>query len=316
MSKALGQAFLAYQVRQLESQGIRSQREPAKRRHIGTTSSNMSKPTEQNTGDRNMSIRSRAPYSEPAPPNRNKGIPSRIIIDASALIFALDQVKGWCMAAAKPLKIVVPLEGNERALHNCPEIPGLTCNIVLNTLDLLKKGTSFISVQARAASRLLEDQVGVNQRIVLQEDGAASVWHEASASTSLPPPLWLRNLLTCAIWERDHSNEPIALAFVESTRTFEGDESKGTERVQGKLVYEWAKSLGITPLSLAESRKKDNQVYSGRRPTPGGATEGRHRRTRNSQSSLPHEPLVEKQPPSQLATTGVRLLARGEKLGP
>ena len=45
----------------------------------------------------------------------------------------------------------------------------LECSVdhatALNTLDLLKKGTSALAHRARAASRILEAQVGTNPRI-------------------------------------------------------------------------------------------------------------------------------------------------------
>ena len=47
---------------------------------------------------------------------------------------------------------------------------------VLNTLDLLKKGTSPIAIHARAASRFLESQVGANPRIRVQRDEEFIPW--------------------------------------------------------------------------------------------------------------------------------------------
>lgn len=49
-------------------------------------------------------------------------------------------------------------------------------DVALNTLDLLKKGTSPLAQRARAASRMLEQQVGANPRIKVQRDEAYVLW--------------------------------------------------------------------------------------------------------------------------------------------
>jgi hypothetical protein len=102
--------------------------------------------------------------------------------------------------------------------------------LVLNTLDLLKKGSSPVAIHARAASRFLEDQVGSNERIRVQRDDEFIPWDEfyASASASaaaaqtaielpateavnrstLPSedlaPEWTRQIVCCAAWEVAH----------------------------------------------------------------------------------------------------------------
>lgn len=77
---------------------------------------------------------------------------------------------------------------------------------VLNTLDLLKKGTSPLSQRARAASRVLEAQVGTNPRIRVQQDDAFVSWEAISFNANAPNPLmgspeWLRRTICCACWE-------------------------------------------------------------------------------------------------------------------
>ncbi|KIO24359.1 hypothetical protein M407DRAFT_102435 [Tulasnella calospora MUT 4182] len=82
----------------------------------------------------------------------------RIVVDASVLIHALGTVRTWCRDSSKEV-VIIPLEA-------------------LNTLDLLKKGTSHTAVQARHASRLLEAQVGTNPRILVQQDHGYIPWEE------------------------------------------------------------------------------------------------------------------------------------------
>lgn len=108
----------------------------------------------------------------------------------------------------------------------------------LNTLDLLKKGTSALAQRARAASRILEAQVGTNPRIRVQQDDAFVPWDaipfsalnvtpatsttaptSTSESTTLPTtspataladapdasPEWVRRTVCCARWELDNA---------------------------------------------------------------------------------------------------------------
>ena len=50
--------------------------------------------------------------------------------------------------------------------------------LALNTLDILKKGTTPLAQRACAASRILEAQVGMNPRIIVQRDDAFVLWNE------------------------------------------------------------------------------------------------------------------------------------------
>lgn len=93
--------------------------------------------------------------------------------------------------------------------------------VALNTLDLLKKGTSSLAQRARAASRILEAQVGTNPRIRVQRDDAFVPWDqiefrdltpdddkEKHASQTLHlsgSPEWVRRMICCARWEIDHA---------------------------------------------------------------------------------------------------------------
>ena len=97
--------------------------------------------------------------------------------------------------------------------------------IVLNTLDLIKRGTTPLAQRARAASRILEQQVGTNPRIKVQRDEAYVLWDdipfllakegkggengnaegEKESVLMLPEntPEWLRRTVACARWELD-----------------------------------------------------------------------------------------------------------------
>ncbi|KAJ7320746.1 hypothetical protein DFH08DRAFT_970473 [Mycena albidolilacea] len=91
-----------------------------------------------------------------------------VVVDASVLVHALHQVKRWCREGREEV-VIVPLEA-------------------LNTLDLLKKGTSQLAQRARAASRILEAQVGANPRIRVQRDDAFVPWDRIAFSASAPNP--------------------------------------------------------------------------------------------------------------------------------
>lgn len=88
-------------------------------------------------------------------------------------------------------------------------------------MDLLKKGSSPLAQRARAASRILESQVGTNPRIRVQRDDAFVLWDEipfrGPTSDESPvdtvvrsgvpctelasPPEWLRRTICCGRWE-------------------------------------------------------------------------------------------------------------------
>jgi hypothetical protein len=94
----------------------------------------------------------------------------------------------------------------------------------LNTLDLLKKGSTPLAQRARTASRVLESQVGTNPRVRVQQDSAFVLWDKiafdedpttTTASTpnssAIPPstspsPEWVRRTICCAQWETEHAD--------------------------------------------------------------------------------------------------------------
>ncbi|CCM02728.1 uncharacterized protein FIBRA_04835 [Fibroporia radiculosa] len=113
-----------------------------------------------------------------------------VVVDASVLVHALAQVKKWCRDGREEI-VIVPLEA-------------------LNTLDLLKKGMSSLAQRARAASRILEAQVGTNPRICVQRDDAFVPW-DSIVERQLPgapptgSPEWVRRTICCARWEVEHA---------------------------------------------------------------------------------------------------------------
>ncbi|KDQ07806.1 hypothetical protein BOTBODRAFT_180375 [Botryobasidium botryosum FD-172 SS1] len=144
-----------------------------------------------------------------APPGRS--LASTIVVDASVLVYALGQIRSWCREDRHE-EIIIPLEA-------------------LNTLDLLKKGSSQLAQRARAASRVLEEQVGANPRIKVQRDAEFVLWDDVFRGATIldgdiegdspglhdkangdtkatrvpvpdaPAPEWMRQVVCCALWE-------------------------------------------------------------------------------------------------------------------
>ncbi|KAG2362096.1 hypothetical protein BDR07DRAFT_1407938 [Suillus spraguei] len=179
MSRALGAAFLSHQVEQLEKSVTRG---PASgnwrdRRHpqadLGNTNRrgviNHAPKQRPSSGNRSA----KKPAAEAVPEREHNEVKVQkprksseetrgekdadiVVVDASVLVHALHQVKKWCRDGRDEI-VIVPLEA-------------------LNTLDLLKKGTSPLAQRARSASRILEAQVGTNPRIRVQRDDAFVPW--------------------------------------------------------------------------------------------------------------------------------------------
>ncbi|KDQ58141.1 hypothetical protein JAAARDRAFT_193590 [Jaapia argillacea MUCL 33604] len=131
-----------------------------------------------------------------------------VVLDASVLVHSIGQVKKWCRDDRDEI-VIVPLEA-------------------LNTLDLLKKGTSTLAQRARAASRILEAQVGTNPRIRVQQDDAFVLWDEITFSDNpvsddadnlarQGSPEWVRRTICCAKWEAGHAPKPAAVASDKAT---------------------------------------------------------------------------------------------------
>lgn len=183
---------------------------------------------------------------------------------------------------------------------------------VLNTLDLLKKGTSPLSQRARAASRVLEAQVGTNPRIRVQQDDAFVSWEAISFNGNTPNPLmgspeWLRRTICCACWEAEHpavqatpsdpgtesklvfaviaqNSEPVTLApknpsLMESPVPLPTPHvNKFEPRTTGTLAAYWAARAG---LDVFEVRPLPEDTYSNRKhEDPESAS--------RSRKSIPH----------------------------
>ncbi|KAJ7844638.1 hypothetical protein B0H13DRAFT_126493 [Mycena leptocephala] len=226
MSRALGAAFLNHQVEQLEKSAAsgnwRSRapnpqasskrvQQPGNNATIATTT----KPSpRKKTGGVLIIPRDTPPVSVRRSMEEEKDA-DVVVVDASVLVHALHQVKRWCRDGREEI-VIVPLEA-------------------LNTLDLLKKGTSALAQRARAASRILEAQVGTNPRIRVQQDDAFVPWDTipfatpntttsvttdstttssattttTASSTATPAstddrdasPEWVRRTVCCARWE-------------------------------------------------------------------------------------------------------------------
>jgi hypothetical protein len=107
MSKALGQAFLSHQVRQLEagaSKRGRHGRRGGPPMHIDDRPRNIISKSLPN--DSAVTAIVAQDTTKPSPPVANK----RIVVDASVLVHALDQVRKWCLDD-KAGRLIVPLEG-------------------------------------------------------------------------------------------------------------------------------------------------------------------------------------------------------------
>jgi len=244
MSRALGAAFLHHQVEQLEksvssnpptSGNWRDRRPPingssgAGRR--GPNSPSAKGPPRKKAGgdgSSGMVTGERLPArdkdfdrSTNFSPTRKRGSREEerkakdadiVVVDASVLINALYQVKKWCRDGREEV-IIVPLEGEFHQMNSLNQ-KFIFCTTALNTLDLLKKGTSSLAQKARAASRILEAQVGTNPRIRVQRDDAFVLWDQikfdesASANPNVCPE-WVRRIICCVQWENEHPDEEL-----------------------------------------------------------------------------------------------------------
>jgi hypothetical protein len=136
----------------------------------------------------------------------------------------------------------------------------------LNTLDLLKKGITPLAQRARAASRILEAQVGVNDRIQVQSDAAFVLWDSIpftgasdtdKASDAGTSPEWVRRTICCARYETDKAEKDTV--GVETNQTQTGTEATTTTKSstpKKKVVFAVAQSTAQAPLiakSLSDS---------------------------------------------------------------
>ncbi|KAF8731563.1 hypothetical protein AX14_004675 [Amanita brunnescens Koide BX004] len=217
MSRALGAAFLSHQVEQLEKSvnarggpGSANWRDRPHTARSATAYQRSQHPRSTSATPSTTAKKARDPRRS-SDEERERGA-DIIVIDASVLVHALYQVKRWCKDGREEI-LIVPLEG-ELCIHECSPCLASTA---LNTLDLLKKGTSSLAQRARAASRILEAQVGTNPRIRVQRDEAFVYWDKITFNTAedtatpgpalqspVPSPEWVRRTVCCAKWEVDN----------------------------------------------------------------------------------------------------------------
>ncbi|KAH9927673.1 uncharacterized protein B0H18DRAFT_932429 [Fomitopsis serialis] len=197
MSRALGAAFLNHQVQQLEKTvsdvgpGGANWRDRRTPKHFDRQGHNdgkrprgaPTKPAWKRDGESTEIDSDETGRQGGGKVEKDADV---IVVDASVLVHAINQVKKWCREGREEI-VIVPLEA-------------------LNTLDLLKKGMSSLAQRARAASRILEAQVGTNPRIRVQRDDAFVLW-DGVFDKQVPPtssPEWVRRTICCARWEIDH----------------------------------------------------------------------------------------------------------------
>lgn len=287
MSKALGAAFLNHQVEQLEksaaSRNWRASGNPqtyAKRSGANTTTTTTIAAAPKGSPRKKTIAPMGGVFTLPAPgaPLARRSLEDDsghdadvVVVDASVLVHALHQIKRWCRDGRSEV-LIVPLEA-------------------LNTLDLLKKGTSPIAQRARAASRILEAQVGSNPRIRVQQDAAFVPWDTIafpsprssteSTDATAPEPRartatagpetaqeWVRQTICCARWEIDDAKTNAGGAATPRTvrlailapdanapiiATSDAAVSKHEPRAAGALVSHWAMRAGIDVLPIAPS---------------------------------------------------------------
>ncbi|KZT30223.1 hypothetical protein NEOLEDRAFT_318632 [Neolentinus lepideus HHB14362 ss-1] len=235
MSRALGAAFLNHQVEQLEKTVTSGpatnsnnwrERKRSPHEHIdrGITPTGRGKrPLVPGAGKRGGETE-RPKTRDGERWDKDADI---VVVDASVLIHCIGQFKRWCRDDRQEI-VIVPLEA-------------------LNTLDLLKKGTSPLAQRARAASRILEAQVGVNSRIRVQRDDAFVLWDDitftgddqdkdkvSAANTGLGSPEWVRRTICCARWEVNSSTA--AVISGENNNTLADDKKISDKTLPGPKV--------------------------------------------------------------------------------
>ncbi|KAI9456042.1 hypothetical protein BJY52DRAFT_608552 [Lactarius psammicola] len=300
MSRALGAAFLTHQVEQLEKsvsaspprnnnnynhnhntnwrerQRSHPQSTDSRRGQLPvggikfttTTSPTTNQPYQRDQKERPMTVGA-GPRKRGAedPHPRRGGAKDKdadvVVVDASVLVNALGQLKRWCRDGQEEI-IIVPLEA-------------------LNTLDLLKKGSTPLAQRARTASRMLESQVGTNPRVRVQQDAAFVLWDQiafsddepSSPSSSpttapaSPSPEWVRRTICCARWEAEHADSArprVVLATLAQSPPpqpqqagagispvplpLSAPQNRHEPRASGTLVAYWARRARVTVLEV------------------------------------------------------------------
>ncbi|KAI0631776.1 hypothetical protein C8Q77DRAFT_1061298 [Trametes polyzona] len=313
MSRALGAAFLNHQVEQLEKSvhtggNWRGRRSPdnwrgdAKRTTSGPGSKTIRKRNESGGGGEE-GVRGESQREDRRSEDSGRGGKDAdvVVVDASVLVHGLYHIKKWCRDGREEV-IIVPLEA-------------------LNTLDLLKKGTTVLAQRARAASRILEAQVGTNPRIRVQQDDAFVPWDsipfdDQSGTTLNTSPEWVRRTICCARWEVEHANDKVkdgklakpprvVLAVASPPAELHADSANPApvsaspvplpapqpnryeSRLSGALVARWASKAGVDVLEVTtappSSQSGGDAPTKGRRSNEGRRSSEEDRPKRGQQ---------------------------------
>ncbi|KAI0791255.1 hypothetical protein C8Q75DRAFT_716042 [Abortiporus biennis] len=328
MSKALGAAFLNHQVEQLEkSVSATGPRGNWRERRSTPSGKYDSSDRGSNYGAKHRShpsgitIAKKSTQEIVAKDGGHKVEKDAdiVVVDASVLIYGIGQLKRWCREGRQEV-VIVPLE-------------------VLNTLDLLKKGTSNLAQRARTASRILEAQVGSNPRIRVQRDEAYIIWDNIplkdipAGSAVNASPEWVRCTISCARWELEHAKEEVSkpdpkvvLAVLPTPLDSLLDSAPGTTQVSaspvplpapqinrhearasGTLVALWAPKAGIEVLELRSAeygrRSPDDDRKKTQHPHPsnGGGRGRRNSHLRNDRGTTPPSGGLVERPPAVMA---------------
>jgi hypothetical protein len=106
ISRALGQAFLSHQVRQLEqSADNQGKRQPRRNTKVIRDTANQNASTNERTQDHSNGEErglQRAHSSNTESP--------RVVVDASVLVHGLEQLRRWCSEQGSR-RFIIPLEG-------------------------------------------------------------------------------------------------------------------------------------------------------------------------------------------------------------
>ncbi|CAE6344745.1 unnamed protein product [Rhizoctonia solani] len=344
MSRALGAAFLNHQVAELErnnqrtkaprGRGGRARRSDRDREDydpdfdrartkatfgIDTTPADQDSWRRRPQSSDDTASESASPTRPRIPLGHHRSAPLAdvIVVDASVLIYALGAVQRWCNDGQT--QVVIPLEA-------------------LNTLDVLKSGTNQTAVRSRAASRVLEEQVGNNPRIRVQREDAFVPWDSIAAksatgatSTPNPPdtrwkvegagaPEWMKRMVCCAKWEAGTGNpdgKRVIFAVVDAKDA--AASGRYDNLVDGELVTQWSAKLGLEVVKVDKEKPAGSPTKGERRTRGGGGGAGRSSGGPPAGRNRGRGTLVEKPAPVITAPPAgrvIRVLARGEKLEP
>ncbi|KAH9899702.1 hypothetical protein C8Q73DRAFT_816861 [Cubamyces lactineus] len=208
-----------------------------------------------------------------------------VVINANVLVHGLYHILRWCREGREEI-VIVPLEA-------------------LNTLDLLKKGTGVLAQRARAASCILEAQVGTNPHICVQQDDAFVPWDsitfdDQTAGTQNTSPEWVRRTICCS-WEAEHAAEElndqkvvrpcVVLAVLSPSADVHTEPANAAPisaspvplpapqpnryecRLSGALVARWASKAGIEVLEVSSAPP----LHHNMNPSTDAATKGGRR---------------------------------------